>query len=91
MSEFEVQFPHLAGLLMMSFFLHNCVLPILKNQRHPQHNGRDLSLGYLLVGVSMVIVGGVAYLSFARDHTRHLATHQNFFQLFPTRSFYPLT
>jgi len=48
---------------MLSFFIHNCILPILANQAKPQNNVRDLGIGYILVAVSYFAVGAILYLA----------------------------
>ncbi|KAK2157177.1 hypothetical protein LSH36_196g03032 [Paralvinella palmiformis] len=62
--EFKWTFPALTGVLSLAMFIHNCVLSIVKNQRYPENNGRDLSIAYLCVSVTYIFVGIVFYISF---------------------------
>ncbi|KHJ79290.1 hypothetical protein OESDEN_21067 [Oesophagostomum dentatum] len=48
----------------MSYFIHNAILTILRNQRCPENNVRDLSIGYGLVAFSYIFVGFTFYASF---------------------------
>ncbi len=45
----------LCGILFISFFVHNVVLPIVKSQRNPRTS--DLAVSYGAVGVTYVLVG----------------------------------
>ncbi|KAB7507801.1 Sodium-coupled neutral amino acid transporter 9-like protein [Armadillidium nasatum] len=56
-------FMALSGTLSLAYFLHNCVISILKSNRHPE-NVRDLTIGYFLVGVTYIPVGMIFYLGF---------------------------
>jgi len=62
--QFDPDFPALAGVLTVSFFIHNCVLPIMKNQRYPEHNNRDLAIAFVLVGLTYATIGSLGYLAF---------------------------
>ncbi len=77
--EYESHWYYLAGILVLSFFLHNFVVPILRNNEKQQNNVRDLSIGYTLVGVSLALVGGSAYLCYGQ---KTLALQQDFLSMF---------
>eukprot|EP00053_Salpingoeca_punica_P013778 m.124771 g.124771 ORF g.124771 m.124771 type:complete len:548 (-) comp16303_c0_seq1:290-1933(-) len=62
--EFKSSFAALTGVLCMSFFIHNGCLSIMRNQRNPHHNTRDLFLAYLLVCATYLLVGVTFYCSF---------------------------
>ncbi|KAI0230446.1 Sodium-coupled neutral amino acid transporter 9 [Lamellibrachia satsuma] len=62
--EFQWTFPTLTGTLSLAFFIHNCVLSIVKNQRHPQHNARDLSIAYVCVAFTYMFIAVVFYSCF---------------------------
>ena len=62
---FESQFFVLAGLLSVSFYIHGLILPIMKTAKNPENNPRDLVIGYVLVGISYSLVGGIAYLYYS--------------------------
>ncbi|XP_017889461.1 sodium-coupled neutral amino acid transporter 9-like isoform X2 [Ceratina calcarata] len=57
-------FPALSGMLAMSFFIHNIIVTIMQNNRDQSKNGRDLSIAYLLVTFTYIIVGVVFYVCF---------------------------
>ncbi|XP_015922770.1 sodium-coupled neutral amino acid transporter 9 homolog [Parasteatoda tepidariorum] len=61
---FQVTFPVLVGTLSLSFFIHNCVLSIMRNQKEPKNNTRDLAMAYLLVGFTYLVIGGVFFVTF---------------------------
>ncbi|GFT11772.1 sodium-coupled neutral amino acid transporter 9 homolog [Nephila pilipes] len=61
---FKVTFPVLVGTLSLSFFIHNCVLSIMRNQRKPENNPRDLAIAYVLVGATYLVIGAVFYVTF---------------------------
>nr|XP_012224347.1 PREDICTED: sodium-coupled neutral amino acid transporter 9-like isoform X1 [Linepithema humile]XP_012224348.1 PREDICTED: sodium-coupled neutral amino acid transporter 9-like isoform X1 [Linepithema humile] len=57
-------FPALSGLLAMSFFIHNIIISIMQNNRYQENNGRDLTLAYILVTITYIIVGVAFYICF---------------------------
>jgi len=61
---FEGHFTKFAGILTLSFFIHNCILPILKLQRNPENNNRDLGIAFVLVGLSYALLGALAYMAY---------------------------
>ncbi|XP_055952490.1 sodium-coupled neutral amino acid transporter 9 homolog isoform X2 [Argiope bruennichi] len=61
---FKSTFPVLVGTLSLSFFIHNCVLSLMRNQKKPENNPRDLAIAYVLVGTTYLIVGGVFFATF---------------------------
>eukprot|EP00743_Colponemidia_sp_Colp-15_P001756 GILK01001917.1.p1 GENE.GILK01001917.1~~GILK01001917.1.p1 ORF type:complete len:450 (+),score=81.79 GILK01001917.1:80-1429(+) len=58
----------LAGMLSLSFFIHNAAIPIMKNQRDPSKNKRDLALGYLFTALSYIAVAVLGYFGFHDVH-----------------------
>ena len=64
LSVYSVKFPALTGTLALSYFIHNAVLTILRNQKNPENNARDLSIGYLLSAVSYIFIGFMFYAAF---------------------------
>ncbi|KXJ18875.1 Sodium-coupled neutral amino acid transporter 9-like [Exaiptasia diaphana] len=62
--EFKIQFPALTGTLTLAYFIHNCVLSIMRNQKNPKNNSRDLSIAYLLVAFTYIFVGSMFYAAF---------------------------
>ncbi|XP_070563041.1 neutral amino acid transporter 9-like isoform X2 [Ptychodera flava] len=57
-------FPAFTGMLALAYFIHNGVVSILRGQKHPENNGRDLSIAYVLVALTYTFVGVVFYISF---------------------------
>ncbi|KAI6176231.1 hypothetical protein M3Y97_00776200 [Aphelenchoides bicaudatus] len=57
-------FPALTGTLALSFFIHNAVLTILRNQKHPENNARDLTIGYILAAICYLLIGSLFFLAF---------------------------
>jgi hypothetical protein len=52
------------GILGGGYFLHNIMLPIVKNARHPENNMRDVLIGYFMVYISYSICGTLGYFGF---------------------------
>eukprot|EP00069_Balaena_mysticetus_P017639 bmy_10768T0 len=46
--EIRFQFPQLTGVLTLAFFIHNCIITLLKNNKNQENNVRDLSIAYML-------------------------------------------
>jgi sodium-coupled neutral amino acid transporter 9 len=82
--QFQPKFFYLVGMLILSFFIHNMVLPMMKNAREPKNNVRDLFIAFLLVTLSYLIVGVLAYVSYFQIGTSdpNGGLPQNFLQLF---------
>ncbi|XP_063231998.1 neutral amino acid transporter 9-like [Bacillus rossius redtenbacheri] len=62
--QFLPTFPALSGMLALSFFIHNIVVTIMHSNRHQEHNTRDLSIAYMLVTLTYVLIGAVFYICF---------------------------
>ncbi|KAK7100193.1 hypothetical protein V1264_023183 [Littorina saxatilis] len=61
---FEWTFPALTGVSALAYFVQNCVITITRNQKHPEHNIRDLAIAYCLVAVSYIFFGVLVYMMF---------------------------
>eukprot|EP01121_Diplochlamys_sp_Union-15-3_P012982 TRINITY_DN3960_c0_g2_i2.p1 TRINITY_DN3960_c0_g2~~TRINITY_DN3960_c0_g2_i2.p1 ORF type:complete len:358 (-),score=26.03 TRINITY_DN3960_c0_g2_i2:23-1066(-) len=61
---YNTGFIHLAGLLNVSFFIHNCVVAIMKDQENPKKNVRDLTIAFILAGLTYCIIGAITYLAY---------------------------
>ncbi|XP_064624840.1 neutral amino acid transporter 9-like [Lineus longissimus] len=61
---YRPSFAALTGTLSLALFIHNCILSMVRNQKHPENNGRDLSIAYLLVTVTYAFVGIMFYAAF---------------------------
>jgi sodium-coupled neutral amino acid transporter 9 len=77
--QFQPKFYYLAGVLMLSFFVHNCHLSILKNNQYPENNIRDLSIAFVFVSISYLLVGGAGYVAFRQK----VETISDFISIFP--------
>lgn len=64
---FKASFPALTGILTLAYFIHNCILSIMRNQEKPKNNARDLSIAYILVALTYIIVGFLFFITFPRD------------------------
>ncbi|XP_076758645.1 neutral amino acid transporter 9 [Xylocopa sonorina] len=62
-------FPALSGMLALSFFIHNIIISIMQSNRDQSKNGRDLSIAYLLVTLTYIVVGIVFYICFPLSKT----------------------
>ncbi|XP_068190645.1 neutral amino acid transporter 9 [Antennarius striatus] len=62
--EFRIFFPQLTGILTLAFFIHNCIITLMKSNKHQENNVRDLSVAYLLVGLTYLYVGVMVFASF---------------------------
>ncbi|KAK6746159.1 hypothetical protein RB195_012337 [Necator americanus] len=67
--KFSWNFPALTGMLTMSYFIHNAIITILRSQRNPENNTRDLSFGYALVAFSYIFVGFTFYSAYPLERT----------------------
>lgn len=61
---FRATFPALTGVLCLSFFIHNCIISMMRNQRRPENNKRDLSIAFGLVITTYLLVAVPFYISF---------------------------
>lgn len=61
---FKTTFPALTGVLCLSFFIHNCVISMMRNQKNPENNKRDLSIAFGLVISTYLLVAIPFYISF---------------------------
>ena len=61
---FNWNFPVMSGILGLALFVHNCVISLLRTNRHPQHNSRDLGIAYFLVGFTYLLIASSIYVSF---------------------------
>ncbi|OQR69568.1 putative amino acid permease F13H10.3-like, partial [Tropilaelaps mercedesae] len=61
---FKTSFPTMTGVLCLSFFIHNCILTLLRFQKNPKNNARDICISFLLVGITYCLLGFPLYLTF---------------------------
>ncbi|KAI4878837.1 hypothetical protein NFI96_033552 [Prochilodus magdalenae] len=82
--EFRLLFPQLTGVLTLAFFIHNCIITLMKNNRNQENNVRDLSLAYLLVGVTYLYVGVLIFAVFPSPPLSKECLEPNFLDNFPS-------
>ncbi|XP_036450386.1 sodium-coupled neutral amino acid transporter 9 isoform X2 [Colossoma macropomum] len=82
--EFRLLFPQLTGVLTLAFFIHNCIITLMKNNRNQENNVRDLSLAYLLVGVTYLYVGVLIFAAFPSPPLSKECLEPNFLDNFPS-------
>ena len=61
---FNTNFAPLCGVYCSGFFLHTCALPIVRSNKEPKNNKRDVFLGFFMVYLSYVIAGTLGYIGF---------------------------
>ena len=52
------------GILALGLFIHNAIITIMSNNEKPENNGRDMSIGYMLVIGTYMLIGTAFYLAF---------------------------
>ncbi|XP_031434024.1 sodium-coupled neutral amino acid transporter 9 [Clupea harengus] len=82
--EFRLLFPQLTGILTLAFFIHNCIITLMKSNKHQENNVRDLSLAYLLVGLTYLYVGVLIFASFPSPELSKDCIEPNFLDNFPS-------
>jgi len=61
---FRSSFPSLTGILALGLFIHNAIITIMTNNKHQENNGRDMSLAYMLVTGTYMLIGAAFYVAF---------------------------
>jgi len=61
---FRTSFPSLSGMLALGLFIHNAIITLCKNNKHPEHNRRDVSIAFVLVILTYLFVGVMFYITF---------------------------
>ncbi|KAK5900467.1 hypothetical protein CgunFtcFv8_025425 [Champsocephalus gunnari] len=82
--EFRVLFPQFTGVLTLAFFIHNCIITLMKSNKHQENNVRDLSVAYLLVGLTYLYVGVLIFAAFPSPPLSKDCIEPNFLDNFPT-------
>uniref|UniRef100_A0A8C1YMS8 Neutral amino acid transporter 9 n=1 Tax=Cyprinus carpio TaxID=7962 RepID=A0A8C1YMS8_CYPCA len=82
--EFRSLFPQLSGVLTLAFFIHNCIITLMKSNKHQENNVRDLSLAYLLVGLTYLYVGVLIFAAFPSPPLSKDCIEPNFLDNFPS-------
>ncbi|XP_076255826.1 neutral amino acid transporter 9-like [Rhynchophorus ferrugineus] len=57
-------FTALSGMLSLSYFIHNIIISIMRNNKNQEHNGRDLTISFGLVTFTYLFIGVLFYISF---------------------------
>ncbi|XP_043544578.1 sodium-coupled neutral amino acid transporter 9 isoform X1 [Chiloscyllium plagiosum] len=83
-AEFRLSFPHMTGVLALAFFIHNCVITLLKNNQHQENNVRDLSIAYLLVGLTYMYVAVMTFAAFPSPALSKECIEPNFLDNLPS-------
>ena len=74
---FSDKWYYLGGLGMVSFFIHNAIIPIIRNKKSPKHNRRDLAFAFGFVFLTYASCGIAGYLAFEST-----AIPQNFLNVY---------
>uniref|UniRef100_A0AAX7UUT7 Neutral amino acid transporter 9 n=1 Tax=Astatotilapia calliptera TaxID=8154 RepID=A0AAX7UUT7_ASTCA len=82
--EFRLLFPQLTGVLTLAFFIHNCIITLMKNNKDQKNNVRDLSVAYLLVGLTYLYVGVLIFAAFPSPPLFKDCIQPNFLDNFPS-------
>ncbi|XP_046873212.1 sodium-coupled neutral amino acid transporter 9 isoform X1 [Hypomesus transpacificus] len=82
--EFRLLFPQLTGVLTLAFFIHNCIITLMKSNKHQENNVRDLSVAYLLVGLTYLYVGVLIFAVFPSPPLSKDCIEPNFLDNFPS-------
>lgn len=82
--EFRLLFPQLTGVLTLAFFIHNCIITLMKSNKHQENNVRDLSVAYLLVGLTYLYVGVLIFAAFPSPLLTKDCIQPNFLDNFPS-------
>ncbi|CAG5867073.1 unnamed protein product [Menidia menidia] len=82
--EFRQSFPQLTGVLTLAFFIHNCIITLMKSNKHQENNVRDLSVAYVLVGLTYLYVGVMIFAAFPSPPLFKDCIEPNFLDNFPS-------
>ena len=80
----------LAGALSLGLFSHSVILPLLKNNKKPENNQRDLLYGYILVTFTYVFIGIMGYIGFSGSKFDSVIFLDNWFRFFKSDNYFIL-
>ncbi|XP_063399290.1 neutral amino acid transporter 9-like isoform X3 [Mytilus trossulus] len=66
-ADFKGSFPALTGIAALAYFVQNSCVSIVRNQKYPENNIRDLIIAYILVAFTYIFVGVMFYISFPME------------------------
>ena len=79
----------LTGTFSIGMFCHSVILPLMKNNKKPENNQRDLFLGYVCVTLTYIIIGIMGYIGFSgSDYSTDFK--QNWFRFFKSDNYFIL-
>jgi len=59
-----IDFNKLTGTLTLSFFIHNAVVALVRNNKNPKNNKRDVTVAFTMVALTYGLVGVLFILTF---------------------------
>ncbi|KAL3310896.1 hypothetical protein Ciccas_010530, partial [Cichlidogyrus casuarinus] len=62
--EFKPSLYNLTGICALAFFIHNAIHTIMKRQKNPKNNSRDLAIAFILVGLTYLLIGTIFFVGF---------------------------
>ncbi|VVC32521.1 Amino acid transporter, transmembrane domain [Cinara cedri] len=74
-------FPATSGMLTLSLFIHNIIITIMRNNENQKHNGRDLTIAFILVLLTYILIGITFYVCFPLAKS---CIEDNFLNNFPS-------
>ncbi|KAF7262577.1 hypothetical protein EG68_00168 [Paragonimus skrjabini miyazakii] len=60
-------FPSLTGTCSMALYIHQALHTMLRSQRHPENNARDVSIAFSFTTMTYVLMGTMFYIVFPVD------------------------
>ncbi|TPP63714.1 Sodium-coupled neutral amino acid transporter 9 [Fasciola gigantica] len=60
----NVRFPSLTGTCSLAYFIHNSLHTLLRSQKNPEKNGRNIVLAFLFTTLTYMIIGILFYIIF---------------------------
>jgi len=61
---FGSEYTRLLGIITGGLYLHNISMPIYTNSKNPEHNIRDMFIGFTIVGLSYIVIGVLGCIGF---------------------------
>ena len=79
----------ITGTFSIGMFCHSVILPLMKNNKKPENNQRDLFFGYVCVTLTYIIIGIMGYIGFSgSDYSSEFK--QNWFIFFKSDNYFIL-